>query len=462
MMQVVILAGGSGTRMKSVAGSVPKVLIPVAGRPFIEHQFALLMQSGIRDVLLCVGHLGQLIEDHVGDGSRWGLHVQYAREDPAHLLGTGGALVNALPHLQASFVVMYGDSFLPVDYASFMNAFEQCRQPAMMSVFRNQGRWDHSNTRVAEGQVVFYDKRAAAGTAEFIDYGLTAFRREVIQRYASRPMPLDMAVILQELVKHKTLAAWEAPRRFYEIGKPEGLVELEQFLATLPHQADSPCCAAAVSVAPSPNTATRQTAKATALHPAIFLDRDGTINEMVYDETHGLLDSPRRPEQVSLIPHAAEFIRGAHDAGYKIVVVTNQPGIAKGTLTLAELGAVNQRLAELLAAEDAHWDALYFCPHHPQGDGRADNPYVQECACRKPKPGLLLRAAAELEVDLKASWMMGDGLNDVQAGHAAGCRSILVTQLKVEQIERLFTLPNGLPANVVPDLATALRKLLRC
>jgi len=230
-MQVVILAGGIGTRIQSVAQGIPKALIPVVGRPFIEHQFALLRASGCREVLLCVGHLGDQIERCVGDGARLGMRVAYAWEDPAHLLGTGGALVHALPHLRESFMVMYGDSYLPVDYGAFARAFAAARAPALMSVYRNEGRWDHSNVRVEQQRVVYYDKRAPVGAANCIDYGLIAFRRDVIAAYAGQALPLDMATILQALVGRGELAAWEAPARFYEIGKPEGLRELEQHLA---------------------------------------------------------------------------------------------------------------------------------------------------------------------------------------------------------------------------------------
>ena len=229
--QAVILAGGTGTRIRSVAGGRPKVLIPVAGRPFLEHQLGMLAASGVRDVLLCIGHLGEQILAHVGDGSRFGVRVRCVFEDPAHLLGTGGALVHALPLLHERFMVMYGDSYLPIDYAAFAAAFDAAGLPAMMSVYRNEGRWDHSNARVAGGRVAYYDKRAPAGAADCIDYGLMAFRREVLAAYAHRPPPLDLALVLQDLVARGELAAWEAPCRFYEIGKPEGLRELEEKLA---------------------------------------------------------------------------------------------------------------------------------------------------------------------------------------------------------------------------------------
>jgi D-glycero-D-manno-heptose 1,7-bisphosphate phosphatase len=186
----------------------------------------------------------------------------------------------------------------------------------------------------------------------------------------------------------------------------------------------------------------------------VFIDRDGVLNEMVYDPTHGLMDSPRRPEQVVLMPGVAAFFAAVRLEGYGIVVVTNQPGLAKGTLTDEELKAVNKRLADLLWAEGAAWDELRFCPHHPTGAGREGSSYVRECDCRKPKPGMLLQAAQEQAIDLGASWMVGDGIVDIQAGKAAGCRTILVSRIKIHDLERVMDLGCE-PDFIVPDLAGA-------
>jgi len=190
------------------------------------------------------------------------------------------------------------------------------------------------------------------------------------------------------------------------------------------------------------------------MNRAVFVDRDGTLNEMVYDETHGLFDSPRRPEDVRLRPHAADFLRTMKKCGYLVVVVTNQPGIAKGTLSLRALTAINERLGTLLAAKDAAWDALRFCPHFP-GTVPKKNKYNIACDCRKPKPGLLRTAARELAIDLGKSWMVGDGLNDVQAGNRAGAKSILIAKLKIEQVERFFNLENCRPDAIANDLKQA-------
>lgn len=230
MPQVVILAGGLGTRLRTIAGDRPKIMMPVRGRPFVEWQFALLREAGVKDVLLCVGHAGEMVEAYVGDGGRFGMRVCYSREDPASLMGTGGALVHALPLLAERFLVLYGDSYLPIDYREFTKAFLESGRPAMMSVYRNDGRWDASNVRLEDGKVIVYDKHAPPGTVDCIDYGLIGLTRGIIEGYRDAPLPLDLAAILGRLVRQGFVAAWTAPRRFYEIGRPEGLAELERHL----------------------------------------------------------------------------------------------------------------------------------------------------------------------------------------------------------------------------------------
>lgn len=229
-MQVVILAGGLGTRLRSVAPNTPKALVPVAGRPFVEHQFDLLRKNGFTRVLLCVGHFANLIENHVGDGSRFGMSVQYSYEDPGMLLGTGGALINAIELLDDSFLTIYGDSYLPTDYRAVAAAFAKRGAKAMMCVYRNEGKWDKSNVRIAGGRVVFYSKAAQPGDADCIDYGLSAYRKSVIQAYHGITLPIDLGRVQEDLVRRGEMEAFEVRERFYEIGKPEGLAELDAAL----------------------------------------------------------------------------------------------------------------------------------------------------------------------------------------------------------------------------------------
>jgi N-acetyl-alpha-D-muramate 1-phosphate uridylyltransferase len=229
-MQVVILAGGLGTRLKSVAPDTPKSLVPVAGKPFIDHQFELLRRNGLRRVLLCVGFRGEQIERHVGDGSAFGMEVQYSYEDPAMLLGTGGAMLNALALLEDRFFMLYGDSYLPTNYRAVVDAFQARGTPAMMCVFRNEGQWDKSNVRIAGDRVVFYSKAAGPGEADYIDYGLSAYRKSAIQGYHGVTLPVDLARIQEDLVRRNEMGSFVVEERFYEIGKPEGLAELDALL----------------------------------------------------------------------------------------------------------------------------------------------------------------------------------------------------------------------------------------
>ena len=180
---------------------------------------------------------------------------------------------------------------------------------------------------------------------------------------------------------------------------------------------------------------------------------------MVYDATHGIMDSPRRPEQVRAIAGAGAFLRDARHLGYTIIVVTNQPGIAKRTLTVVELDAVNATLADQLKAAGGRWDDLYYCPHHPNPGPDGDPTLTAECDCRKPAPGMLLAAAEKHGIDLARSWMIGDGINDIQAGNAAGCRTLLVARIKPEHLIHLHDDEQAQPTAFVPDLDAALNQI---
>jgi NDP-sugar pyrophosphorylase family protein len=234
MMQCVILAGGLGTRMWPETKSIPKTLLPIAGTPFATWQLAWLARSGIESVVYCVGHLGQLIRDHVGDGASWGLSVRYVDEGE-HLRGTAGALRLAYDEraLEEDFLVLYGDSWLQTDPAAVLRAARERREPALMSVFRNDGRWDDSNVVLKGTRIVRYAKGLTAPPPEmrWIDYGLLAFRREVISERVAADGPRDLAPLCSGLAEEGQLAGLEADRRFYEIGSVAGRDELEALLA---------------------------------------------------------------------------------------------------------------------------------------------------------------------------------------------------------------------------------------
>ncbi|MBL9007825.1 MAG: NTP transferase domain-containing protein [Myxococcales bacterium] len=228
-MQVVILAGGLATRMRPLTDKIPKALIPVLSRPFIDWQLAALASSGYDDVILCIAHLGDQIRAHVGDGGRIGIRVRYSEEGP-RLMGTGGAARAAFPHLAPTFLVTYGDSYLPFDYGSplrVLNANEDC--DGVMSVFRNAGKWDASNVALRGDFVSRYEKGHCDPELDCIDYGAIALRRGVLERRPAN-VAFGLDEVLGDMARRSRLRAVIAEERFYEIGSPEGLSTLEQKL----------------------------------------------------------------------------------------------------------------------------------------------------------------------------------------------------------------------------------------
>jgi N-acetyl-alpha-D-muramate 1-phosphate uridylyltransferase len=228
MFPIAILAGGLATRLHPLTERLPKSLLPVAGRPFIFHQLELLRSQGLRRVVLCVGHLGQQIEAAVGDGGRFGLAVDYSY-DGESLRGTGGALRAALPLLGSTFFVLYGDSYLPCSFDSVRRAYETAHRPALMTILRNDNRWDRSNVAVRDDGSIEYSKDPTRSDLTCIDFGLSVLSAQVLQRYPGSEY-LDLSGIWRDLSGARELAAFEVHERFYEIGSKQGIVETEEFL----------------------------------------------------------------------------------------------------------------------------------------------------------------------------------------------------------------------------------------
>jgi NDP-sugar pyrophosphorylase family protein len=226
---VAILAGGLATRLRPLTEKIPKVLLPVAGRPFLAHQLQLLRAQGLRRVVLCVGHLGDQVVREFGDGAAHGVQLEYSFDGPK-LLGTGGALQQALPKLGDRFFVLYGDSYLPIAYAPVAEFFERSGKLGLMTVYENRGRYDTSNVVFRDGEIVVYDKKVRRPEMHHIDYGLSLFRREAFEEWPAG-QPFDLADVMARLVARRQLAGFEVKERFYEIGSPAGLAELEGLLS---------------------------------------------------------------------------------------------------------------------------------------------------------------------------------------------------------------------------------------
>jgi histidinol-phosphate phosphatase family protein len=390
-LQCVVLAGGLGTRMRPATERVPKALLDVAGRPFIDRQLEWLARCGVDEVVLCIGHQGAQLRAHVGARTPAGLTVRYSDEGEA-LRGTAGALRWALDQglLREDFLTTYGDSFLPIDFSQVGQAFRASGQPALMTVFRNEGRWDTSNVVFEAGRLKLYDKKRLGAPAEafrYIDYGLSAMRREVIAERVAPNQVADLADVLHALSAAGQLAGFEVSQRFYEIGSPEGLEALQVWVG--------------------------------AHRGLLILDRDGVLNRMRVDP-QGRPDSPMSESEVEVFSWVPEALRRLHDGGWGLCIATNQPAAAKGKASREALEAVHRRILQEATTAGAVISSSHICWHRAEDD----------CSCRKPAPGLLLEAlAAHPEYPQGDSWMVGDRPTDVQAAQAAGVHSALVGEL---------------------------------
>lgn len=231
MFPALILAGGLATRLRPLTETIPKALIEVAGKPFIEHQLLYLKAQGIVKVVLAVGYLAELIRNYVGDGSKFGLEIEYIEDGPT-LLGTGGAVKRALPLLDDAFFILYGDSYLPINYLEIETAFLASQKPALMTVLKNNNQWDKSNVIYSDSVLIEYNKHEIKSAMAYIDYGLGILKKEVFVRYQGNEI-FDLATVYNDLSSQKQLAGFEVFERFYEIGSLAGIEQTEAYLSKL-------------------------------------------------------------------------------------------------------------------------------------------------------------------------------------------------------------------------------------
>lgn len=395
-MVAVIMAGGKGTRVASVSRDIPKPMLPVNGKPVLEHQIACLQRQGITDIILSIGHLGDQIQAYFGDGSRFGVHIRYLRE--AVPLGTAGALYDLKGSVDEDFFLINGDLIFDVDLHRLM-AFHKAAQAAATLL-------GHPNDHPYDSGVILADAQGRVSgwlTKEeergwyrnCVNAGIHVLSPALLEKLdAPRKTDLDRE-LLKPLIPTGKVYVCRTPEYVKDMGTPERIAQVERDLQT--------------GLVERKNLRQRQR--------AVFLDRDGTINRHV-----GFL---RRPEEFQLLEGAAEAIRRINRSGYLTIVVTNQPVIARGEVTWEGLEEIHRKMETLLGREGAYLDDLFICPHHPDRGFPGEVPaYKMDCGCRKPKPGLLLQAAEKYHIDLPGSWMVGDQLQDAQAGEAAGCRAV--------------------------------------
>lgn len=228
MLPVVILAGGLATRLRPITEKIPKALVEVAGQPFLHHQMRLLSNNGVTRVVMSVAYRGEMIEEYLGDGARYGIDVSYSYDGDTYL-GTAGAIKKAMPLLGGAFFTLYGDSYLTVPFADVARVFFDSGKSALMTVYRNEGKFDTSNVEFADGEIRAYDKKNRTAAMQHIDYGLGVFRASAFAGIAEGAVA-DLAALYQDVLQRGELAAYETTERFYEIGTPDGIQDTEAFL----------------------------------------------------------------------------------------------------------------------------------------------------------------------------------------------------------------------------------------
>lgn len=412
-MQVAVLMGGMGTRLKELTTDRPKPLADVDGKAFFEYEFALLLRAGFRRFVFLVGYHAGMIEDYFGNGSYYGegVSIQYSH-DGERLLGTGGAVVNALPLLEEDFLLIYADSFMDVDYFEIVYRYwlgKQDGKKTLMAVMENRDRFDRSNVLFQDGEILVYDKKNPLPGMGHIDYGIEAFSREVFESLPGGEN-IDLSDIQKGLVRAGMCAVCEVTSRFYEIGTPESLEEFREFAHRRFHEP----------------------------HRACFLDRDGVISEIVFNEDAEQMDSPLSIDEFRFLEGAVEGMSVLVDAGYEIYVVTNQPAAAKGKTTLAMLYDINRHMVKLLKGMGIEISGVLMCPHHPKGSRNAGETFlIADCGCRKPNPGMITKILETHCIDLDRSCMVGDSHTDIAAGKAAGIRTVLLGDYKCDICAKL-------------------------
>ncbi len=397
-MSVAVLMGGLGTRLQSKTAGLPKAMADIHGKPFFQYQLAILRSRGLKNFVFCVGHGADAIEAYFGDGKRFDANICYSRESD-RLLGTAGALKKALPLLEKDFIVCYGDSYMDIDYRDMLRRYRVSgtTPAAMMVVYRNEGRFEKSNVLFKNGRVVNYDKHRPSADMAHVDYGVSVLSAEALGGVVEG-READLSDVYHQLSAEGRLAGYEVHERFYEIGAPASLEEFRELVRK--------------------NLLVKK--------PAIFLDRDGTLNEAVDGAGRPEPGSPLERGQLKLLPRAAEALGLLRSMGYRLIVVSNQPAAAKGEASLEELHGINERLETSLKDVGVSLDAVLACFHHPSGGASGDAVLIGDCDCRKPKPGLLQTAVRRFNTDLEASYMVGDSAKDIEAGRAMRVKCVSV------------------------------------
>ena len=406
-MQAVIMAGGKGTRIASLVSDVPKPMILICGRPILQYQIECLKAQGIKEIILVIGHLGNVIKSYFGEGEKYGVSITYIEETVP--LGTAGALYYLKDKIKDDFLLLNGDIIFDIDVKRFMAYHKKMGGEATIFTHPNSHPYDSGIVITDQHGVVkrwlnkeddrkWYKNRVNAGL-----HILSPHIFDLVM--SAEKMDLDRDV-LKKLIPERKLVAYDSPEYVKDMGTPERFEAVTRDIET--------------GLVQAKNLTHRQ--------KAVFLDRDGTVN--IYK---GFI---RRAEDFELIPGVAKAIKKVNESGYLAIIVTNQPVIARGECSFEELERIHQKMETLLGQEGAYIDDIFCCPHHPnKGYAGERIEYKIDCDCRKPKPGLLYQAAQKYNIDLEKSYMVGDDERDMEAGRRAGCRLCKIDKNDVFDLE---------------------------
>lgn len=413
-MKTIIMAGGRGTRISELFPDIPKPLIKITNKPILEWEIESLVKQGFSDIIITVSYLHEKIEEYFGTGECWGAKIEYFVEDQP--LGNAGALFKLREKLgNEPFLLLNADAMFDVDFNRMVKFHREHGGLITLFTHPNSHPYDSGLIIAANTNSVvswltkedirpeYYKNRVNAGLHVIKPIALDMLNIDIekigtVDEKTGKTIKVDLdRQVLKPLCGTGKIFCYDSPEYVKDMGTPDRF--------------EAVCKDFENGVVAAKNLANKQ--------KAVFLDRDGTIN--IYK---GFL---RHVEDFELIPGIAEAIKKINASGYLCIVVTNQPVIARGEVTVDELDTIHKKLETELGLKGAYIDGLYYCPHHPHKGYEGEVPELKiECECRKPKPGMLLKAAEDFNIDLSKSYMVGDSENDIKAGMAAGCKSILV------------------------------------
>lgn len=392
-MRAAILCGGKGTRIGELFPDIPKSMIPVMGKPLLHYQLDLLVSQGINDITLMAGYKADIIREHFGNGSEFGANIKYIIEDEP--LGTGGAL-SLLP--KEDTLILMGDVYLDVDLKKLISFHRE--KKAKITLFAHPNSHPHDSDIVVKNEDFMVTqwrskKEESRGDCRnLVNAGLYLFDKDIIPIGNPIKRDIDKDLIAPQIQKGSVFA-YQSTEYIKDMGTPERLAAVTRDIKN--------------GIASAKNLKNIQ--------KAVFLDRDGTIN--IED---GFLT---QPEQLRLIPGVAQAIKRLNQSPYLVICVTNQPVIARGDVSFEGLEKIHARMDTMLGREGAYLDDIFFCPHHPDKGFEGEVAALKiKCDCRKPEPGMLLRASERYNINLGQSYMVGDRTSDIMAGKAAGCKTI--------------------------------------